>query len=314
MAERLQKVLATAGLASRREIERWIEAGRVGVNGKRAELGQRVEPSDRVTVDGKPVHIPGPRTRPRVLAYHKPVGEITSRSDPEGRATVFDSLPGLKTGRWISIGRLDINTCGLLLFTTDGELANAMMHPKRRIAREYAVRVLGDPTPDDLAKLARGVRLEDGPARFESISESGGEGANRWFHVTLREGRKREVRRLWEAVGHTVSRLIRVRFGPVRLDRDLPRGESRELAPGLVADLYSAAGLDLPPGLSEKQKDRRRPARAASKRRTPGRKGATAKRDRPRGGKAPARAGSDGRKGPGARKKAARKRPRNDRR
>jgi 23S rRNA pseudouridine2605 synthase len=214
----------------------------VRVNAEVATIGQRVEPSDRILVDGRPVKRGSAAAR-RVLLYHKPVGEVCTRSDPEGRPTVFEHLPRLGQGRWVAVGRLDLNTSGLLLFTTDGELANRLMHPSNRIEREYAVRVVGPVDVASLERLRQGVELEDGPARFESIREGGGEGLNRWFHVTLCEGRQREVRRLWEAVGHTVSRLARVRFGRLSLPRGLRPGRWRELASDEVDDLARSVGL-----------------------------------------------------------------------
>ena len=211
---RLQKALADAGLGSRREIEGWIREGRVRVNGKLAKLGDRIVAADHVRVDGKEIkRRPKRKSELRVIACNKPEGELVTRHDPEGRRTVFSRLPRLKAGRWIAVGRLDINTSGLLLLTNDGELANRLMHPSREVEREYAVRILGAIPEGALTRLTHGIELEDGPARFEEIVESGGEGANRWFHVLLREGRNREVRRLWEAAGCRVSRLKRVRFG-----------------------------------------------------------------------------------------------------
>ena len=246
VSERLQKVLARWGLGSRREIEGWIRAGRVQVNGRPAELGQRVGEDDRIFVDGKPVRRPRQfRQRCRVLVYHKPVGEVTTRRDPEGRPTVFEHLPRLKTGRWINVGRLDLNTAGLLILTTDGELANRLMHPSSEIEREYAVRVFGEVAPEVFERLLAGVELEDGPARFEKILDAGGQGVNHWYHVILREGRNREVRRLWESQGVQVSRLIRVRYGPVGLPRDLRPGRWRELTDAEVNQLR--ATVDLPP-------------------------------------------------------------------
>lgn len=227
--ERLQKLLANLGLGSRREIERWIAAGRVTVNGKTAKLGDRVGDKDSILVDHKPVRMGKNRqVEHRVILYNKPEGELVTRDDPEGRPTVFKQLPRLKTGRWIAVGRLDINSSGLMLFTTDGQLANRLMHPSQQVEREYSVRVLGDVSEKMLETLVNGVELEDGPARFEEIVKSGGEGANRWFHVVIMEGRNREVRRLWDAVGVTVNRLKRVRFGPIFLG-SLPVGRSRGL-------------------------------------------------------------------------------------
>ena len=228
--ERLQKVLAQAGIGSRREMEEWIAGGRITVNGVVAHLGQSVVPTDKVKIGGRLVNMRFTTTRtPRVVMYHKPEGEIVSRDDPEGRPSVFAALPRIRGGRWIAIGRLDFNTSGLLLFTTSGELANTMMHPSSELVREYAVRVLGELTPESQKLLLEGVQLEDGPASFASLEDRGGEGANHWYHVTIFEGRNREVRRMFEAVRCTVSRLIRVRYGPFSLPPQLKRGWVREL-------------------------------------------------------------------------------------
>jgi 23S rRNA pseudouridine2605 synthase len=242
MQERLQKALANAGLGSRREIETWIAAGEITVNGRIAQLGDRVDPSDRIHVRGRRISL-RPMGRARVLVYNKPEGEVTTRRDPQGRTTVFERLPPLNEGRWIAIGRLDITTSGLLLFTDQGALAHALMHPSAGIEREYAVRVLGVVTEDTLRRLAQGVELEDGPARFESLRDAGGRGSNHWYHVVLKEGRNREVRRLWASQGVNVSRLIRLRYGPVELGRWVRRGHWRELSPAELARLYAAAGL-----------------------------------------------------------------------
>jgi len=244
-AERLQKVLAQAGVASRRDVEAWITQGRIRVNGEPAVLGQKVSQADQVLVDGKPVTLPGPGdTGRRVIVYNKPEGEVTTRRDPEGRPTVFRRLPPLKGQRWIAVGRLDVNTTGLLLFTTDGELANRLMHPSYQVDREYAVRIFGIVDEAMVERLREGVLLEDGMARFSDISEAGGSGMNRWFHVTLMEGRSREVRRLWESQGVTVSRLKRVRFGPVMLGSRLRMGMWEELAPEGVNALANLVSLD----------------------------------------------------------------------
>lgn len=240
---RIQKVLAEVGVGSRRQIEQMIADERIVVNGSLAQLGQKVRPSDNIKVDGKRIELDGERTVKQVLAYHKPVGEITGQRDPQGRPTVFDSLPDPESGRWIVVGRLDINTCGLLLFTTDGELANKLMHPSSSVQREYAVRVLGEITPDTLRKLTKGVELEDGPAKFTRIKEGGGDGANRWYRVVLTEGRQREVRRIWEAVGCKVSRLIRVRFGDIQLEKSLRPGHTRLLGDRERQSLYKSAGM-----------------------------------------------------------------------
>lgn len=227
--QKLHKMLAQAGLGSRRELEEWIIAGRVSVNGKPAHVGQRIGPQDRVKVNGRPVNLKfAPRT-PRVLIYHKQEGEIVSRDDPEGRPSVFDRLPRIGGGRWVNVGRLDFNTEGLLIFTSSGELANRLMHPRYELEREYAVRVIGELQPEQEQALLDGIELEDGDAHFNTLMSRGGEGTNRWYHVTLNEGRNREVRRMFEAIGVQVSRLIRVRFGPVSLSPRLKRGMSYEL-------------------------------------------------------------------------------------
>ena len=228
--ERLQKVLAQAGIGSRREMEEWIAAGRISVNGMAAHLGQSVVPTDKIKIGGRLVNVRFTTTRtPRVVMYHKPEGEIVSRDDPEGRPSVFNALPRIRGGRWIAVGRLDFNTSGLLLFTTSGELANKLTHPSSELVRDYAVRVLGELTLEAQQQLLNGIELEDGPASFSSLQDAGGEGANHWYRVTLFEGRNREVRRMFEAVGCTVSRLIRVRYGPFSLPPQLKRGRVHEL-------------------------------------------------------------------------------------
>jgi len=246
MSEKLQKILARAGYGSRREIEGWISEGRISINGRVSQLGDRATENDVIRLDGKVVSKTRLQNRRcRVLMYHKPVGEVTSRSGgEEERPTVFDRLPRMVNGRWIVVGRLDLNTSGLLLFTSDGELANRLMHPSYTIEREYAVRVLGEVEPEVISRLAEGVELEDGTGRFTSIRDGGGEGANHWFHVTLEEGRNREVRRLWESQGVTVSRLLRVRYGPIVLPRWLKPGRWEELADDQVSLLRQAVGLE----------------------------------------------------------------------
>jgi 23S rRNA pseudouridine2605 synthase len=231
MSDKLQKVLANAGIGSRREMEKWIEAARISVNGKIATLGDRVEPSDKIRVDGNPLNKSNDTPACRVLMYNKPEGELCSRKDPEGRATVFDRLPAIKNGRWIAVGRLDINTSGLLLFTNDGELANRLMHPKHEVEREYSVRVFGEVEDMMLKRLTKGVQLEDGEAKFTEIVKKPGdeESQNTWYNVTLSEGRNREVRRLWESQGLQVSRLMRVRYGTLELQKRLPQGGWVEL-------------------------------------------------------------------------------------
>ena len=242
--EKLQKVLARAGYGSRRELEEWIKAGRIKVNNQIATLGDRVSETDRISVDGKPVQQARLKERrSRVLIYHKPIGEVCTRSDPEGRDTIFNHLPRLASGRWITIGRLDLNTSGLLLMTTDGDLANRMMHPSHQVEREYAVRVLGEVTADMLKRLKEGVELDDGPAHFDVVARAGGEGANQWYHVVLREGRNREVRRLWESQGVQVSRLMRVRYGAVSLPRGQRPGRWEDLPDDAVNTLRKSVGL-----------------------------------------------------------------------
>lgn len=282
-AVRLQKALADAGLGSRREIEGWISAGRVRVNGVIAKLGDRVSSSDRIQIDGRAVERRAARrVSLRVIAYNKPEGEVVTRDDPEGRPTVFARLPRLKAGRWIAVGRLDLNTSGLLLLTNQGELANRLMHPSREVEREYAVRILGEVPPATLQRLVDGIELDDGPARFEQVIEAGGEGANRWYHVSLREGRNREVRRLWEAAGCQVSRLIRIRYGNVGLGPRLFTGHWRELDETEVAGLLALAGLAGRPRLRSPRgaaevEPRPNPSRAAS------RKAPTRSEGKPRG-------------------------------
>ncbi|MBB1488440.1 23S rRNA pseudouridine(2605) synthase RluB [Oceanospirillum sediminis] len=232
-------------MGSRREMERLIETGEVTINGEKATLGDRVSVSDIVKVHGRVVTLVAEEDVPRrVIMYNKPEGELCTRHDPQGRRTVFDRLPKLKGERWISIGRLDINTSGLLLFTTDGELANRLMHPSQKIEREYAVRVMGEVKPEHVKAMVEGVMLEDGMANFTDVQEFGGEGINTWFHVVIMEGRNREVRRLWESQGLTVSRLKRVRYGSVFLDKRARAGEWIELTQQEIDQLSQQAGLE----------------------------------------------------------------------
>jgi len=276
---RLQKLLADLGLGSRRSVEDWIRAGRLSVNGRTAQLGDRAAPGDDVRLDGRRLELPPAASGPRqVLLYYKPLGEVTTRHDPQGRPNVFERLPQPAAGRWITVGRLDVNTSGLLLLTTDGELAHRLMHPSSEVAREYLVRVRGRPGPEVLRRLLAGVRLEDGPARFDAITpaEEGPEGASReagshaGFRVVLHEGRNREVRRLFEAVGFEVSRLLRVRYGPVELPRDMRPGQARfadapllarldRLRPAAPPALAAAGEPPVPPGRTLPGALRRRP-------------------------------------------------------
>ncbi len=260
--EKLQKILARSGHGSRREIETFLQAGRISVDGKIATLGDRVEvtPATKIRLDGRLLAIKEPEKEIcRVMAYYKPEGELCTRHDPEGRPTVFNRLPRLTGARWIAVGRLDVNTSGLLLFTTDGELANRLMHPSREVEREYAVRVFGEINDAKIRQLTQGVQLEDGPASFKTVSYRGGEGMNQWFNVTLTEGRNREVRRLWESVGVQVSRLIRVRYGDIDLPKGLPRGGWTEL--GLEQTNYLRELVELPVETESKvavERDQRR--------------------------------------------------------
>ena len=253
MSEKLQKVLARAGKGSRREMETFISAGRVSVDGKVAYLGDRVEGTEQIRIDGHNVKITSAESDfCRVLVYNKPEGAMCTRKDPEGRPTVFDRLPPLEGGRWVAVGRLDINTSGMLIFTTDGELANRLMHPSRKVEREYAVRVFGEVDEAMLQRLRNGVKLEDGPAKFNKITYRGGEGRNHWFHVVLTEGRNREVRRLWESQEVQVSRLIRVRYGDMEMPRQLPLGGWTEL--GLKEVNYFRTLVELTPETQSKVK------------------------------------------------------------
>ncbi|ORU94086.1 MAG: 23S rRNA pseudouridylate synthase B [Cycloclasticus sp. symbiont of Bathymodiolus heckerae] len=243
--ERIQKLLAQAGVGSRRQVEKWIADGSIDVNGAQAKLGDKITTRDIVKLRGRPVKLAGKlQVDTQVLIYHKPAGEIVSKRDPEGRPSVFKRLPRLKTGRWIAVGRLDLNTQGLLMFTNDGDLANKLMHPSQQVDREYAVRVMGVVTSEMVERLVKGVELEDGKARFEDVHESGGAGINRWFHVVVAEGRNRVVRRLWESQNCKVSRLIRVRYGTVFLPPGLPTGHHQFLDKKEVQALKSLTGGD----------------------------------------------------------------------
>lgn len=257
--EKLQKILAHSGLGSRREMETWIEAGRVSVDGKIVSLGKRVTSSQKIRVDGKVISTARLQPRRKIIIYHKPEGEVCTRSDPKGRPTVFDRLPSIRGGRWISVGRLDFNTSGLLLFTNDGELANLLMHPRYGIEREYAVRVAGNVNQDKIEMLKDGVELEDGLAKFESIRDIGGEGTNHWYHVILTEGRNREVRRMWEHVGVKVSRLTRIRFGMLTLPRQVRAGRCIYLPDSETKQLLSLVGLqgDQPDKNNDRSRNKR---------------------------------------------------------
>ena len=247
--ERIQKALARQGLGSRRQIEAWIEKGEIKLNDALAQIGDHVKPGDVVMHSGRKIVIKDiEQTLPRVVMYHKPEGEVCSRNDPEGRPTIFENLPGLKHSRWVAVGRLDLNTSGLILVTDNGDLANKLMHPSNQMEREYAVRVLGEVTKDMIKQLTHGVKLDDGLARFEEIVDSGGVGANHWYHVVLMEGRNREVRRMWEAVGVKVSRLMRVRYANAVLKKSQRPGKCKELSYKNVIELADMVGMkfDLP--------------------------------------------------------------------
>ena len=245
--QRLHKVLASCGFGSRRAMEELIIAGRITVNREPADVGQKVGPGDEVRINGETVRVRFAEPRARVLMYHKPAGEIVTRDDPEGRPTVFEQLPNIGNGKWIAVGRLDFNTEGLLLFTNSGELANKLMHPRYEVEREYAVRVLGTLTPEQRQTLLQGIELEDGLANVEKLEDGGGEGANHWYHVVIKEGRNREVRRLFEALGLTVSRLIRTRYGTIAMPSRVKRGQTLELTPDEVGAVLIAAGMKTAP-------------------------------------------------------------------
>jgi 23S rRNA pseudouridine2605 synthase len=304
--ERLQKLLANAGEGSRRGLEKRIEAGEVRVNGQVATLGDTAAAGDEVALGGASYRVVNKSAFHRSIVYNKPLGEITTRSDPEGRPTVFDRLPRVKGGRWVAVGRLDINTTGLLLLTTDGDLANAMMHPSNQVDREYACRVFGEVDGAMIERLKKGVELDDGLARFGDVVDSGGDGENHWYHVTLMEGRNREVRRLWASQGVTVSRLKRVRYGAVFLPHRLRMGEWSELSPGDHRILREDVGLAGEPAGQLSL----RPLKGAGK--SSGRSG----RGKPRPGKGRKAARPTGQRRstrPGTSKADARKSPRTNR-
>ena len=261
-SDRIQKVLAQSGFGSRREIEKAIVEKKILVNNKIAVIGQSINSSDKVIINGKPIHLKGTKNLPRVLIYHKPEGEIVSENDPKGRASVFQNLPKIKQGKWVSIGRLDFNTSGLLIFTTFGELANKMMHPKYEVDREYSVRILGELSDGQMEKFISGIDLEDGVAKFESIYFEGGDGANKWYRVVLKEGKNREVRRMFEFFDFVVSRLMRVRFGIVILPSHLKRGMHTELTQAEVSRLLVRHDIDcndfIKPQLTNQKKHNRR--------------------------------------------------------
>lgn len=243
---RVQKALAASGAGSRREMEQWVAQGLVQINGKVATLGDKVTPQDRVTVKGNSIKLKWPDRLPRILLYYKQEGEIVSRDDPQGRVTIFERLPQTKSSRWVAIGRLDVNTSGLLILTTSGELVNRFAHPSFEVEREYAVRILGELTTAQKQQLTTEVMLEDGAAKLQSITEQGGEGVNRWYTVVIKEGRNREVRRIFETMGLTVSRLMRIRFGPIGLPQRLKRGHFYELNQYEVANIVKWAEMLLP--------------------------------------------------------------------
>ncbi len=272
--ERVQKALARMGFGSRRQIEKQIEAGQVRINGQEARLGDCVSEGDKINLGSRRAVISAQNSRVRVLVYNKPEGEICTRKDEQGRPTVFDNLTRLQNGRWICVGRLDINSSGLLIFTNHGELANRLMHPSSEIEREYAVRVNGDVTSGMLKQLIKGVRLEDGMAKFDSITDAGGQGSNHWYHVVLREGKNREVRRIWQSQDIRVSRLIRVRYANIHLPRDLKQKKRVELTLDEIKSLFELVGLEW----VEREKPAGTKSRASAH---PGKR-AGAKRHRPR--------------------------------
>jgi 23S rRNA pseudouridine2605 synthase len=257
--ERAQKALSRMGFGSRREIEQWIDQGRVRINGEIIKLGAKVKEGDRAEFNGKRIVIRAPKAEVRVLIYNKPAGEICSRKDEKGRKSVYDHLPKLTNSKWVSVGRLDYNTSGLLLFTNNGELANRLMHPSHEVEREYVVRVRGSATKEQIAQLKKGVQLDDGLAAFDDIEDLGGQGSNHSYKVVLREGRNREVRRLWEAVDMTVSRLMRVRYANIVLPGNLRQGKHADLQQEEVKDLMNLVGLKLDEkGISKEQERKKK--------------------------------------------------------
>ena len=270
---KLQKILAQAGLGSRRSMEELIKSGSVTVNGKPATIGARVGATDTVRVGKRVIRATPEGRRVRVLLYHKPEGEIVSRSDPQRRASVFDRLPGIRGGKWLAVGRLDFNTCGLLIFTTSGELVNRLSHPRFEVEREYAVRIVGQLSEEQLRQLTDGVALADGDAHFEAIEDSGGEGTNHWYRVVVREGRNRIVRRMFEAIGFVVSRLMRVRYGVVALPPRVKRQQWLELSPPMVQEILDWCGMRKAQSavktVQSQRPERRGPRAAAEKRSRP---------------------------------------------
>ncbi len=244
--ERIQKVLAHQGIGSRRQIDKLLKEGRIKVNGKVSKPGDQLEGREKVSIDDKLIRLSRHIIKPKLMMYHKPVGLVSTRSDPDGRPTVYSQLPKLQQGRWIGVGRLDINTSGLLLFTTNGELANRLMHPSFEVEREYAVRVRGDVTAEKLLSLQSGIELEDGLAKFDLITDGGGQGTNHWYHVMLKEGKNREVRRLWESVDVEVSRLVRVRYHDFTLPKWLKPGKTRFFDDDVVLRLFNTLELEYP--------------------------------------------------------------------
>lgn len=256
--ERIQKYLAGQGTGSRRQIDSLLQQGRISVNGRVAKPGDRVEGREKIAIDGKLLRLQRQEAKPKLLLYHKPIGQVCTRDDPEGREDVYCSLPGLRQGRWVGVGRLDINTSGLLLFTNDGDLANRLMHPSFGVEREYAVRVHGEVSPAMLQQLREGIELDDGAAHFDDIVDAGGTGRNHWYHVVLREGRNREVRRLWEAVGVEVSRLVRVRYEQFTLPKWLKPGKYRYLEEETVKRVYQRLELSYGRDASSSRRPRKR--------------------------------------------------------